>query len=108
MTDPHKERFHHGARGAALAIRVVPNAPKNQIVAIMDDGTIKIKVAAPPVEGKANAVLIAYLAKVLSVSESQIEVVAGQKGRNKLVSIINLNVDEVNERILAVAGKTRD
>ena len=108
MSDLHKEKFHHGAHGAALAIRVVPNAPKTQIVSVMDDGTIKIKVAAPPVDGKANAVLIAYLAKVLGVSESQVEVVAGQKGRNKLVSIINLNVDEVSERILAVAAKSRD
>lgn len=108
MSDPHKDRFNHGARGAALAIRVVPNAPKTQIVSVMDDGTIKIKVAAPPVEGRANAALITYLAKTLSVSESQIDVVAGQKGRNKLVSIINLSVDEVNERILAVVPKNRD
>lgn len=105
MADPQKERFHHGAHGAALAIRVIPNAPKTQIVSIMDDGTIKIKVAAPPVEGKANAVLVSFLARVLSVAESQIDVVAGLKGRNKLISIINLSVDEVNQRILAVLDK---
>jgi len=105
LADPQKERFHHGAHGAALAIRVIPNAPKTQIVSIMDDGTIKIKVAAPPVEGKANAVLVSFLARVLSVAESQIDVVAGLKGRNKLISIINLSVDEVNQRILAVLDK---
>ena len=66
---------------------------------------IKIKVAAPPVDGKANAVLVSYLARVLSVAESQIDIVAGQTGRNKLISIINLNVDEVNQRILAVITK---
>ena len=108
MSRKRKYELHDGKTGAAIAVRITPRTAKNEIFAIMDDGTIKLKVAAPPVEGKANADLIAYLAKVLSVSESQIEVVAGQKGRNKLVSIINLNVDEVNERILAVAGKPRD
>jgi uncharacterized protein (TIGR00251 family) len=105
VAEPQKERFHHGAHGAALAVRVIPNAPKTQITAVMDDGTIKIKVAAPPVDGKANAVLVSYLARVLSVAESQIDIVAGQTGRNKLISIINLNVDEVNQRILAVITK---
>ena len=66
----------------------------------MDDGTIKIKVAAPPVEGKANAFLITYLAKILQVAELQIEVVAGQKSRNKLITVLNISTQEANQRIL--------
>jgi uncharacterized protein (TIGR00251 family) len=95
-------RFHEGKTGTALAIRVVPNAPKTQIVTIMSNGTIKIKVAAPPVEGKANIVLTKYLANVLSVSESQIEIISGARGHNKLVSIVDVSPMEVEKRIQAV------
>ncbi len=95
-------RFHEAKVGAALAIRVVPNAPKTQIVTIMEDGTIKVKVAAPPFEGKANIVLKKYLADVLLVSESQIEIISGAKGHNKLVSIVGISPMEVEKRIHAV------
>jgi uncharacterized protein (TIGR00251 family) len=100
--DKKATRFHDGKTGAALAIRVVPNAPKTQIVSIMDDGTIKIKVTAPPVEGKANIALTKYLANIFSVAESQIEIISGAKGHNKLVSIINISPMEIEQRIQSV------
>lgn len=99
MSRSNTVHFSQGERGSALAVRVIPNAPRTQIAAIMDDGTIKIKVAAPPVEGKANTVLITYLAKILQVAESQIEVVAGQKSRNKLITVLNISTQVANQRI---------
>ncbi|MEN6523530.1 MAG: DUF167 domain-containing protein [Anaerolineaceae bacterium] len=101
-------RFHDGKTGAALAIRVIPGAPKTQIASIMEDGTIKIKVAAPPVEGKANIALTRFLADILSVSESKIEIISGARGHNKLVSIIDISPSEAEKRILAAmqAGKS--
>jgi len=66
----------------------------------MKDGTIKIRLTAPPVEGKANQALIEFLAEVLEVPRSKIEIVAGIKGREKLVSIIELDAETTQARIL--------
>lgn len=96
--------LHDGNRGAALAIRVTPRARKNEISEIMSDGTVKIRVTAPPVDGKANQALIDFLAEVLDVSSREIEIVAGATGRKKLVSILGLDADTVQRKILAQVG----
>jgi uncharacterized protein len=92
--------LHSGKKGAALAIRVTPRASKNEIVDILADGTVKIRLTAPPVEGKANEALIQFLADVLEVSASRIEIVAGSTGRDKLVSILNMDAQAVHTMIL--------
>lgn len=89
-----------GKRGAALAIRVTPRARKDEIVEILSDQTIKIRLTAPPVEGKANEALIEFLARVLDVPRSKIDIVAGLNGRDKLVSILDLESSEAQARIL--------
>jgi hypothetical protein len=89
-----------GKRGAALAIRVIPRARKDEIVEILADQTIKIRLAAPPVEGKANEALIEFLAKVLDVPRSKVDIIAGASGRDKLVSILDLDSREAQARIL--------
>jgi hypothetical protein len=53
-------RLHDGQRGAALAVRVTPRARKNEIVEVLSDGTVKVHLTAPPVEGKANQALLEY------------------------------------------------
>lgn len=93
-------RLHNGQKGSALAIRVTPRARKNEIVDILNDGTIKIRLTAPPVEGKANTALIKFLSMVLDVPRSKIEIVAGDTGRDKLVSILDLDAGTAHERIL--------
>lgn len=86
-----KRNLSNGRRGAALAIRVTPRARRDEIVEILPDQTIKVRLTAPPVEGKANEALIEFLAKVLGVAKSRIEIVAGASGRDKLVSIIDMD-----------------
>lgn len=98
--DSRKYKLHNGMKGSALAIRVTPRASSNQIVEILTDGTVKIRLTAPPVEGKANEELIRFLSKILDVAPSRIEIVAGATGRDKLVSILDLDVDEVQKKIL--------
>lgn len=97
-----KRRYamHGGQKGSALAIRVTPRASKNEISEILSDGTVKIRLTAPPVEGKANAALIAFLAEVIGVPQSKIEIVAGETGRDKLVSILDMDPTTVHQRIL--------
>lgn len=75
-----------------LALKVTPGAKKNEILGWEDDyplvgRVLKVKIAAPPVEGKANKEIVLFLAKALGVTKSAIEVVHGTSGRIKLVEI---------------------
>jgi uncharacterized protein (TIGR00251 family) len=92
--------LHNGKKGSALAIRVTPRASRNEISEILSDGTVKIRLTASPVEGKANQALIEFLADVLEVPRARIEIVAGATGKDKLVSILDLDAETVHERIL--------
>ncbi len=92
--------LHGGQKGAALAIRVTPRSSKNEIIEILNDGTVRIRLTAPPVEGKANDALVSFLAEVLDVPRSRIAIVAGETGRDKLVSILGLDAETVHSKIL--------
>lgn len=96
-----KYKMTNGKRGAALAIRVTPRASKDEIVEVLSDQTIKIRLTAPPVEGQANEALVKFLAGVLGVPKSKIEIVAGMSGRDKLVSIVDVDSEEVHKKILS-------
>jgi len=85
--------------GATFAVRVVPRASRNEIVGIHGDA-LKIRVTAPPVEGRANEALVAFLAKRLGVRKSQVEIVAGATSRRKMIRVIGLVAQEVGERLL--------
>jgi uncharacterized protein (TIGR00251 family) len=89
-----------GGSGAALALRVIPRARQNAVDGVLEDGTIKIRLAAPPVEGKANQSLVRFLAELLKVPPAQIEIVAGASGRNKLVVIEGMDPEEAQRRLL--------
>jgi uncharacterized protein (TIGR00251 family) len=101
---PRSFRLHDGKKGAALAVRVTPRASKNEIVEALSDGTIKVRLTAPPVEGKANEALVKFLAQVLGVPASRIEVVAGASGRDKLVSVIDMDADTAHKKIVEHLG----
>lgn len=96
--------LHDGKKGSALAVRVTPRASRNEIVEVMADGTIKIHIAAPPVDGEANEKLVGYLAEILNIAKSRIEIVAGATGRDKLVSVLDMDAETAHKRILAHLG----
>ncbi len=98
-----KERefhLHDGKSGAAITVRVTPRASRNEISEILDDGTIKVRLVAPQNEEKANQALLGFLAEVLQVQPSQLEIVAGSSGNDKLITITDLDKNTVQERIL--------
>ncbi len=97
-----KFRLHDGKKGAALTVRVTPRARRTEIGELMADGTLRIRVQQPPVEGKANKALIEFLADLLDVRKRRIEIVAGEHGLDKIVSILDMTAKEVQERIEAV------
>jgi uncharacterized protein (TIGR00251 family) len=97
---PRKFHLHEGKKGAALAVRVTPRASKNEIVEILSDGTVKVHLTAPPVEGKANDALVKFLAGVLEVPASRVEIVAGANGRDKLVAVTDMNSPTLHKKIV--------
>ncbi len=80
-------------------VRVTPRASKNQIVGVEGDA-VKIRLAAPPVEGKANEELVKFLASLLDVSRASVEIIAGQSSRNKVIGIRGVGVKRVEQVIL--------
>jgi uncharacterized protein len=96
-----KYELHSGQRGSALAVRITPRASRNQIVDVLDDGTIKVYLVSDPSEDQLNTELLSYLAEVLGVPKSRVEVVAGENGRDKLVSVMDMDVETAQQRVLA-------
>jgi len=92
--------LHDGKGGAALAVRVTPRASRNEVFGILNDGTIKVHLTAPPKEGEANKALLKFLAEVLDVPVSRLEIVAGKTGRDKLVSVLDMDAETVHKRIV--------
>lgn len=84
---------------ARLAIKVTPNAGRNEIVGLKD-GVLHIKIAAPPEKGKANKELIDFLAEKLEIRKSAILVVKGQTSRRKVIIIEGMSGDEVLKRLI--------
>jgi len=93
--------LHDGKVGSALAVRVTPRASRNKIAEVMSDGVVKIHIAAPPVDGEANEQLLSFLSEILKVPKSRIEIVAGVSGRDKLISVLDMDAEAVHKRIVA-------
>jgi len=90
--------FTESNGAVTFAVKVVPRASKNQIVGIEGDA-IKIRLNAPPVEGKANDALIAFLAAALAVPRARIEIVTGQTSRRKILRVRGMAPQEVERNI---------
>ncbi len=83
-----------------LNLKVTPGASRNEIVDFTS-GVLQVRVAAPPVEGKANRELIAFLSDALGVSKSSISIVKGHTSRNKVIAIEGLSHEEIMQRLTA-------
>jgi uncharacterized protein (TIGR00251 family) len=85
-------------QGATFAIKVHPRAKKNAVSGEVGEA-LKLSLTAPPVEGKANAACIAFLAEVLGVSRSSVTIVAGETSRQKVVRVAGLTAEAVEAAI---------
>lgn len=81
-----------------VSVRAQPGASRNRIIGKLD-GTWKIAVAAPPVDGKANRALVKALASWLSVPRSEVEVVRGPSARTKVFAVSSLDDREIERRL---------
>lgn len=70
-----------------INVRVVPKASRSEVVG-MHDGVLRVRIAAPPVDGAANAELIRVLAKHFGVKKSLIKIVRGETSKTKVVKVV--------------------
>jgi hypothetical protein len=82
------------ADGCTLAVRVHPGARKNGVTGVHAEA-VKIALTTPPVDGKANEALIAYLAEALRLPRARIAIVAGLTSRSKTLRITGKSAAEV-------------
>jgi uncharacterized protein len=87
--------------GCRLSIKVIPGAPRDEVAGELGDA-IKVKLRAPPVDGRANAALLAFLAEKLGVHASALRLVAGETGRRKIMAVAGLTLAEARQRLLSV------
>jgi uncharacterized protein (TIGR00251 family) len=81
-----RPKHNETAGTATLSIRIQPRASKNEVI-LLENGGLKIRLTAPPVDNAANEALVKFLSAVLSVAKSQIEIVSGHTSREKIVRI---------------------
>ena len=75
------------------------HAPKKNAITGEAGAALKIALTAPPVDGKANAACIDFLAKLLMVPRSSVTIASGQTSRNKVILVAGLSPDVVRERL---------
>lgn len=88
-------------RGAQFAVRVTPRAGRS-VIAGARDGALLVRLAAPPVEGAANAALIALLADLFDRPRRDVEIVGGDKSRSKRVRIAGARAADLHAKLSAI------
>ncbi len=88
------------ADSCKLAIKAIPNAPRNAVVGWLDDA-LKVKVHAPALEGRANDELCEFIAGTLGLPRRAVSVATGEKSRRKVLQITGLTLAAVKARLAA-------
>lgn len=90
---------------ARFSVMARPRARESRVAAVRE-GAVVVQIAAPPVDGAANAELVALLARVLGVAKRDVAIVRGEGGRAKIVEVRGLRAADVEARLRAAAGVT--
>ena len=86
------------AEKTKISLRVYPNAARNEVIGFVD-GVLRVKVSAPPIRGKANRELLAFLSQFLDVGKGALTIIKGHTSRNKIVVIDGLSQGELLKRL---------
>lgn len=87
---------------ARIQVRLTPRSARDEIAG-WQEGSLRVRVSAPPVEGKANAALERLLAKALGVPKIAVGIISGGRSRDKTVIIDGLSQDEALRRLRQIA-----
>lgn len=80
---------------ARIEVRVTPRAARTEVIGLDDAGRLLVRLAAPPVEGKANQALIELLALTFNIPKRRVTLGRGDRGRIKLIEIEGMHEDEL-------------
>ncbi len=89
--------IHGTPTGISFAVRIHPRAKKNAITGEVGDA-LKISLTAPPIDGKANAACIDFLAKLLRVSRASVTIASGETSRQKVIRVAGITLEEFKKR----------
>lgn len=81
-----------------LRLHVTPRGSRNEVTGWRDD-VLCVKITAPPVEGAANAAIVKFVADALGVRKSQVELVQGDKSREKTLRISGMSLDDIHAKL---------
>lgn len=87
--------------GVVFNIRVVPRASRSEAAGFQGDA-LKLRITAPPVDGKANEACVALLAELLGVKKARVEIIAGQTSKTKTVAVEGMKGKEASTLIAAL------
>ena len=93
-----KFNFHDGEKGSALAVRITTRKGKQKIVKILKDGTVVINISGKTKNN--NQELINFLSKELGIAQRQFNIIAGVEGNEKLISILDVDSEKIQELVL--------
>ncbi len=96
MSAPRGVRAAPG--GTEIAVVVKPRASRTELVGIRD-GAYEVRIAAPPVDDAANDELVRFLAKLLGVPRSAVEVARGDRSKHKGIRVLGLTPGEAESRL---------
>jgi uncharacterized protein len=94
VSDAQTLEVQHNAQGVSFAVRIAPRAARTAVTGV-HAGALKLSVAAPPVDGEANAELCAHLAKLLGVPKRNLVIAQGERGKSKVVRVSGVTEDAV-------------
>lgn len=86
------EWFRYNGEVLTLTLHVQPGAKRSEIAGL-HGGALKIRLAAPPIEGRANDALLRFIADTFDVSLRQIELKQGEQSRHKVVAVTGSKID---------------
>ena len=89
--------------GVTFKVTVQPKAYRNKVGGY-ETGTLRLRVTAPPHDGKANEAVVSLLAESLDVAKSQVRIVRGHSSRQKTISVESLTLEELQSRLKAFEG----
>ncbi|MBI5576550.1 MAG: DUF167 domain-containing protein [Deltaproteobacteria bacterium] len=87
-----------GAASTTLSVRVLPRSSKEEVAGFAE-GTIRVRLTAPPVENRANEALVRFLSRILDVPRRYVEIVSGGTGRNKIVRVSGMTREDILRKL---------
>jgi uncharacterized protein len=91
--------FNHKDGSVTFRVRVQPRASRTE-VAGEHAGAVKLRIASPPVDGKANEECRRFLAKLVGISASAVEIISGDSSRDKVIRIHNVSTERVRQALV--------